>query len=508
MADLGINITDMTLRGGCPAPFFSAALYPDNEGYLDGRLCQSPNGDTICCLPCPISNWVYPDSFDTLTDVANWISVVGTACCVFLLLSWACLPVENTNRHYLSICLTVAVIFMNLGFIVPLAARPSQCMNDITPHDMHSLPICGVSGSFLLFGGFAGVVWAFLRALSLHLQICWDIVVGRYFHFFAQAAGWGLPAIAIVASFVFSGVSFRFGATCHINHENSLAAFWIPILIIAGLAAVLQFTTFGYCIKVYLASLADNNTAGSSLPSTAGVSLTPRQAYRRIRRVIALQWRGITIVVIIIADVIFFSIVFVFQDVTTHAVRKDPSIAADWTVCLVQAQGDKNECLEEAGVLVVNKATILAVLLLLAINGIWLLFFLGRTTMFTGWVDLFKSIRSDRNNNDFVSVDARYENRQDNRAYEMLSRDSSAVVTPIDAVKLQVVPDKGRRAPDYFGQTATYHAPVRSFSNPSAPRDSPALASWDSATTYAPPRDHRGNSAFDDDGRPQGFTRM
>lgn len=240
---------------------------------------------------------------------------------------------------------------------------------------MHTLHICGASGTFLLFGGFSVVAWAFLRALSLHLQICWDIVVGRYFHIFAQAVGWGLPVIVITASLVFSGVSFRFGATCHINHENSLAAFWIPILIMAGLAAVLQFTTFGYCIKVYLASLADNNTAGSSLPSTAGVSLTPRQAYRRVRRVIALQWRGITIVVIIIADVIFFSIVFVFQDVTTHAVREDPSLARDWFMCLIGSQGDKNECLGEAGVIVVNMATILAVLILLAVRPLWVVAF-------------------------------------------------------------------------------------------------------------------------------------
>lgn len=85
---------------------------------LDGRVCHGINNDTTCCLPCPIYSWVYPDSFDTMTTVANWISVVGTVCCVFLLLSWACLPVENTHRHYLSICLTVAVIFMNVSSVL------------------------------------------------------------------------------------------------------------------------------------------------------------------------------------------------------------------------------------------------------------------------------------------------------------------------------------------------------------------------------------------------------
>lgn len=68
-----------------------------------------------CCLPCPMADWVYPDYFKTFTDIVNWICVVGTICCVFLLLSWAFLPVEKTNRHYLSISLTTAVLLMNVS---------------------------------------------------------------------------------------------------------------------------------------------------------------------------------------------------------------------------------------------------------------------------------------------------------------------------------------------------------------------------------------------------------
>lgn len=258
-----------------------------------------------------------------------------------------------------------------MGFIIPLASKPTECINDITPHDMHSNHICGASGTFILFGGFAGVVWAFLRALSLHLQICWELVVGKYFHIFSQAAGWGVPTIAAVASLVFSGVSFRFGSTCHINHENSLAAFWIPLMVVSGLTAILQFATLGYCIKVYLASMLNSNRVtmvDSSLPSTGSGTITPHQAYRRVRRVIALQWRGITIVLIIIADVIFFSIVFVFQDVTVHRVREESHLASDWVNCLMRNKGDKDQCLDDAKILVVNEGTILAVLILLAVR--------------------------------------------------------------------------------------------------------------------------------------------
>ena len=192
---------------------------------------------------------------------------------------------------------------------------------------------------------------------------------------FAQAAGWGVPIIGIVLGLIFSGVSFRFGPTCHINHENSLADFWIPLLIFAALTVFITFATFGYCVKVYLQSLSDNSssTEGSSLPAyTQGNRVTrtvnPRQAYRRIKRVIHLQWRGIAIVLIIVADVIFFSIIFVFQDNIVQSVTHDPSVGEKWVLCLIAAAGDKSQCLDEASALVVNEATIGAVLLLLAVS--------------------------------------------------------------------------------------------------------------------------------------------
>jgi hypothetical protein len=259
-----------------------------------------------------------------------------------------------------------------LGFVIPLAAKPEQCFDAITPNSMQESKVCAASGTFLILGGWGGVMWVFMRSLSLHLQICWQVVVGRSFMWFSQGLGWGIPIIGIVMALVFSGVSFRLGTTCHINHENSLADLWIPLLIFAGLTLLIQFTTFGYCIKVYLASLADNSatTEGSGLPSYTNSirTMSPKQAYRRVRRVIQLQWRGIAIVLIIIADVVFLSIVFVFQDNTTQAVQDDPQIAQTWVGCLLLNQGDKNKCLSDTASFVVNEATVGAVLILLAVS--------------------------------------------------------------------------------------------------------------------------------------------
>lgn len=217
-------------------------------------------------------------------------------------------------------------------------------------------------------------MWIFLRALSLHLQICWQMVVGRNFMWLSQAFGWGIPVVGLVVLLVFSGVSFRFGQTCHINHTNSLADFWIPLLVFTGLTVIIQFATFGYCIKVYLASLADNaaSTEGSGLAaySSSIRTMSPRQAYRRVRRVIALQWRGIVIVLIICADVVFFAITFVFLDNTVQAVKNDPdnSDVKTWAECLVLTGGNKNACLKYANNLVVRLPTVIAVLILLAVS--------------------------------------------------------------------------------------------------------------------------------------------
>lgn len=138
------------------------------------------------------------------------------------------------------------------------------------------------------------------------------------------------------------------------------------------MTVIIQFATFGYCIRVYLASLADdsNTTESSGLPSYTNSlrTVSPRQAYRRVRRVLELQWRGIAIVLIIITDVIFFAVVFVYLDNNETAVLSDESRAEPWILCLAESNGDKDKCLDLAGALVVNEATVMAVLILLSVS--------------------------------------------------------------------------------------------------------------------------------------------
>ncbi|KAK0118774.1 hypothetical protein ONS95_007656 [Cadophora gregata] len=472
---MALNTTRLPGQGLCPAPFLQEDLFPGAGAFVEGRFCSAILGPS-CCLPCPQTQWLYADNFDAITHSASWLNVAGMVCSMFLILSFAFLPVEKTHRHYLSVCLAVAIIIMQLGFIIPLGAKPEQCFDAITPHDMDSSATCAVSGAMLLAGGWCAVMWIFLRALALHLQICWQIVIGKSFMWGALAAGWGIPAIGLTLALIFSGVSFRFGDTCHINHKNSLAAFWIPLLVFAAVTVIIQFGTFGYCIKVYLASLRDDSTTTNSsgirsFNNSVRGTISPRQALRRVRRVLELQWRGIAIVLLIIADVVFFAVVFVFMDDLEASTLKNPTKAIGWLGCLVQTGGDKNACLNLASNLVINEPTVMAVLVLLSLNGIWSLLFLGRFSMFTGWYEMVMG--KVKPNHEFVSADVRA--FKDPSSYEMLSRDRDTGKTPEALVSYPITPlsppaaKSGRETPDYFGREARYKPDTRSFSNPKPP---------------------------------------
>lgn len=492
--------SNSSLRGYCPAPFFQADKFSDG-GFLDGRLCQptqSTGGNVTCCMPCPITDWIYADGFESRTLAANWVNVGAMCATAFLLLSYICLPIKWTHRHYLSVCLIIAVGFMELAFIVPLATSPKQCYDEITPNDMHTSATCAVTGSFLLFGGWAAVMWVFYRALSLHLQICWEVIPGIKFFYSALAFGWGVPAAGLALALSLTGVSFRFGTLCHINHDNGLADFWGPLMAFAAGGLIIQVVTLIYCIQVYVKALFDDKTTtetSSALPSYNGSvrTATARQAYRRVKRVIKLQWRGVAIVLLIIAWVVFFSIVFVSMDSNlTSAADNSSTKMEPWLLCLALNGGEKTECLKYVREFVVNEATIIAVLVCLASSGFFTLLFLGRWSMFLGWVDFFKSTFTKRN--EFVSADARRLSH-DHHTYEMLSgplsgsiikSPESAVTSPREdwSTPAERMNPLAQNAPnDYFGQDKVYTSPMNSFSTPRPP-SSAQTRGWDPKATY------------------------
>jgi hypothetical protein len=171
-----------------------------------------------------------------------------------------------------------------------------------------------------------------------------------------------------------TGVSYRFGNVCHINHKNNIQDFWGPLLAFSAAALLLQLFTLAYCMKVYLKNLVDDKPTtdtSSALPSYSGsvrTVQTARAAYRRVRKVIQLQWRGVAVVLLVIADVIFFAVVFVTMDNGSQVNAGDTQKALPWLTCLVLSGGQKNECLPHAKDVVERESVVLAVLILIGVS--------------------------------------------------------------------------------------------------------------------------------------------
>ena len=206
-------------------------------------------------------------------------------------------------------------------------------------------------------------------------------MTGKKFFWFSLIAGWGLPGLFIAITLPLTGTSYRFGDTCHINHTKALQDYWGPLLAFAAVSTILQFVTFGYCIKVYIKSLIDDGSANSTTQASSGLpthssgsgsvkTVTAGQAYRRVKKVIGLQWRGTAIVLIIIINVVFLSIVFVQMDNTVTAARHQLDKAEPWLLCLVVNGGDKTPCLDKVknSGLVANEGTVMAALVLLSVS--------------------------------------------------------------------------------------------------------------------------------------------
>jgi hypothetical protein len=214
-----------------------------------------------------------------------------------------------------------------------------------------------------------------------------------------------------------------------------------------------------------------------------------------------LQWRGIAIVLTIIGNIIFFTVVFIRMDSSFRSSPETEKKAIAWVTCLALTKGDRKACESEANGLGPNEATVLAVLIMLSLSGFWNFIFLVRSSMITGWIDLFKGLFVKRN--EFVSVDARG-SMSDSRSYEMLSSSRKSLKSPepvitspgsgISASTIRFSDSKGPNASDYLGSDAKYTMPAYSFSAPRPPTVSQGnnVREWDPQSTFA-----RSNSPYD-----------
>ncbi|KAF2500413.1 hypothetical protein BU16DRAFT_556883 [Lophium mytilinum] len=490
------NGTDIFAPPKCPTPLLEESKYSNSSGYIPGRYCGvGANEDgTVCCFPCPIQEWVYPADWKTQLKVPNYLSILSLLLCLFLLLSFALLPPEKTQRHYLSVGLLFPVLFISLSFVIPAGHDPPLCYDDITPNDMHSSLSCAWTGAFVAIGGLGSVVWVFLRSLWLHIRIFWDRDPGQKFKWGSIAAGTVLPAIFLTALLAATGVSYRMGLTCLPNHPNAIASFWIWLVGFAIAGFILQALTTGYCIWVFVRARKrerERISQGSLGRNSANEKV---ETWRHVKRLFLLQWRNILVSVFVIIGSISFFIVFWSQDRKLGAVFNDPKNIMPvriWITCLILSEGDKEQCLEYVHGFTVNRQTVLASLILASLVGIEIFILLARVSMFSAWRDLlarpFPSLRRRPGSPLLTSLEGQPHTSQPLKASPLastfLDSDSSPAraSTPInrtDSNKSRfhlgiLRPNRHRKTPDVRA-----HAPPEILpsppTTPSAPPTSPS----------------------------------
>jgi len=74
------------------------------------------------------------------------------------------------------------------------------------------------------------------------------------------------------------------------------------------------------------------------------------------------------IIVLLLADVIFFSVVFVYFNNSTQSLEKDVKRIRPWIQCLIIHQGDKHKCYEQGQHAFIRESVVTGVLMLLGVS--------------------------------------------------------------------------------------------------------------------------------------------
>jgi hypothetical protein len=141
--------------------------------------------------------------------------------------------------------------------------------------------------------------------------------------------------------------------------------------------ALADIRSFLYCFKVYLSNLwSDDNTqsyGSAGLPSytSSTRARSAKLVYQRVKKVLWLQWRSVTIIVFLLVDIIFFSIIWIKLDTTINDIQSGHTESiVPFIVCLVvnPTVEARKECFKLGQSVLVNEETCIAVLMLLSVR--------------------------------------------------------------------------------------------------------------------------------------------
>lgn len=111
----------------------------------------------------------------------------------------------------------------------------------------------------------------------------------------------------------------------------------------------------------------NNSTGLQSFHSSTG-GHSARAVYQRVKKVLWLQWKAITIVIFLLVDIIFLAIVWVQLDATLEAAKLGKmEHFMPFLVCLVSTGGVKDKCYASGQKAIINEGTAVAILMLLSV---------------------------------------------------------------------------------------------------------------------------------------------
>lgn len=148
--------------------------------------------------------------------------------------------------------------------------------------------------------------------------------------------------------------------------------------------------------------------SAKSLPMSvmSAKSQRARVIYRRLKSVLYLQWRGMLIVTIVLVDVIFFAVVFVYLDKIEVSMLHDYTRVLPWVICLIENGGNRDQCFKFSHKWLISEPTIGAMLIMISLLGIELFVLLFRWSLITAWKERWTALTKGKPQ-EFVSLDAR-----------------------------------------------------------------------------------------------------
>lgn len=196
--------------------------------------------------------------------------------------------------------------------------------------------------------------------------------LGAKFKYSSLVVIFGGSGALLALALLLSGVSYHIGKLCHINFYRSRESFWGPLLSVSILSLIIQILIIGHCI-LCVVEPSDNrlqfwrlrqSRSSRDSPLTFSHGITRRQALRRVRRILQLQWRAVLIAALIVFHTAFMAQALLRAgDVTTYSLDD----VMPWITCLLDSGGNPDECLSYAKQLGPNGKTVMAAWCLLAV---------------------------------------------------------------------------------------------------------------------------------------------